>query len=94
MKLSSKQIKYISHILVNDLLKDHMIIVMDGTKDEVIAKVENVITDDLMVEDKLNEEVRQILEAHRDEMRLNNIEYYKMFSIIKRKLVKERGLIL
>ena len=47
-----------------------------------------------MVEDKLNEEVRQILEAHRDEMRLNNIEYYKMFSIIKRKLVKERGLIL
>ena len=80
--------------MVNRLLKSEMIIVIDGKEKNVIGKVDNAITKNLMIEDKLNDEVKQILETHRDEMRRNNIEYYKMFSIIKRKLIKERELIL
>ena len=94
MKLNPKQIKYISHVVINNLLKSGAIIIVEGQKTDVVGKVDTVITENLMIEDKLNEEVRQILETHRDEMRKNNIEYYKMFSIIKKKLIKERDLIL
>jgi hypothetical protein len=42
----------------------------------------------------LNEEVRDILEQHQEEINKGNIDYQKMFMMIKRKLAQERGLVL
>ena len=49
---------------------------------------------DLKVEDELDEEVRKILEGYAQQMRQQNISYHEMFQMVKRKLVKERNLIL
>jgi hypothetical protein len=47
-----------------------------------------------MVEDQLNEEVREILASHAEEMRRTNVEYREMFKMIKKKLARERKIIL
>jgi len=94
MKLKPSQIRYIAYIIVDQLKQNGFIIYDDKIKRDLVAKVEKVITEDLMVEDKLNEEVRQILEKYRDYMIREHIEYHKMFATVKRKLIKERGLIL
>ena len=52
------------------------------------------IFDDLKVEDELDAEVRKILEGYTQQMRQQNIEYHEMFQMIKRKLIKERNLVL
>jgi hypothetical protein len=53
-----------------------------------------VITDELMVEDKLNEEVREVLIQHASEMERSNVTYTEMFKMVKKKLAREKGIIL
>ena len=52
------------------------------------------VTDELQVEDRLNEEVREVLIQHASEMERSNITYTEMFKMVKRKLAKEKGIVL
>ena len=47
-----------------------------------------------LVEDKLNEEVREVLVQHSNEMQRSNITYTEMFKMVKKKLAKEKGVVL
>ena len=47
-----------------------------------------------MVEERLNEEVRDVLVQHSNEMQRSNITYTEMFKMVKRKLAKEKGIVL
>jgi hypothetical protein len=58
------------------------------------TQVAKVIEDDLRAEDKLNEEVRAILEQYEAVMQKEGASYMEMFRRIKRKLVTERKLVL
>jgi hypothetical protein len=60
----------------------------------VAEGIAQVITDDLQVEDRLNDEVREVLVQHATEMQRSNITYSEMFKMVKRKLAKEKGIIL
>lgn len=62
--------------------------------ESAVGRVNRIITDDLMVEDKLNEEVREILSKHESDMRMQGVQFHEMFKIVKQKLVRERKLIL
>jgi hypothetical protein len=53
-----------------------------------------VVTDELSVEDRLNSEVRQLLKAYERQIETGQVDYQKMFAMIKQKLVRERGIIL
>lgn len=62
--------------------------------DELKAMAEEIFIDELMVEDRLNEEVREILKQHERDIELKRLDYKKLFDMTKQKLVKERNLIL
>jgi hypothetical protein len=47
-----------------------------------------------MVEDRLNEEVREVLTQHTSEMQRMSITYTDMFKMLKKKMAKEKGIIL
>lgn len=53
----------------------------------------NVIMDEMMVEDKLNDEVRTILEEYSVYMANNAISYSEMFRRIKNQLVQQRKIV-
>ena len=53
-----------------------------------------VMLDELSVEDRVNEEVRKILEEHGDEMKHYGATYEEAFKAIKRQLVHERKIVL
>ena len=60
----------------------------------VMGGVASVITEELRKEDRLNEEVRDVLVEHSDEMSRSNITYNEMFKMVKRRLAKEKGIVL
>ncbi|MBI1941077.1 MAG: DUF507 family protein [Acidobacteria bacterium] len=60
----------------------------------VTEVITQVMLDELMVEDRLNDEVRKILETHNDEMKQMGASYEEMFKKVKKQLVRERKLIL
>ena len=56
--------------------------------------VQEVITEELRVEDKLNDEVRELMREHMARIRRADVEYHEMFKVIKARLAKERDIIL
>jgi uncharacterized protein len=62
--------------------------------EKFIAKAEAIITEELMVEDRLNEEVRDLLKKHASDIERGRMDYRKLFELTKQKLVKERNLVL
>jgi len=53
-----------------------------------------VMDAEINLEDRVNEEVRSLLNQYSDQMRQSGASYQEMFKLIKNKLVKERKLIL
>ena len=57
-------------------------------------KTEEIVTEELMVEDRLNDEVRDILKKHATDIERGRMDYRKLFDLTKQKLVRERNLVL
>lgn len=92
MRLTREQVQLMAFYITRTLLQEGKIEVED--KEKLIEGVTDVITAELNVEDRLNDEVREILNQHSDQIRSGNIEYQTMFKMVKDKLVRERKLIL
>lgn len=93
MRLTKTQIDKISELILKRL-KDKDLIVFKADPAVVLERVVAAITDDMKAEDELDREVEGMLKAHSDEIDSGRIDYRRMFSMIKGKLVRERGLII
>jgi hypothetical protein len=80
--------KIIDNILSKNLAEPNV------SLDKILAGAEEIITDELTVEDRLNDEVREILKSHAAEIERGRMDYRKIFDLTKQKLVKERNLVL
>ncbi len=60
----------------------------------VANRVRQRMLEELTVEDRLNDEVRQILIDHQDEMRRTSVSYQEMYKKVKQQLARDRKLIL
>jgi len=60
----------------------------------LIEETERLLLDELMVEDRLNEEVRQILKKFEPEIEKGRLDYRRLFDMTKQKIVKERNVII
>lgn len=92
MRLRSDEIEFLSRKIVKTLVTGEKLAVDD--EEAVMAEIGRVITEELEREDRLNDEVREVLVQHSDEMARSNITYTEMFKMVKRKMAKEKGLIL
>jgi len=79
-------------VTVRNLLKEEKIVADD--KNKLIEDIINLITEEFQKEDKLDQEVREILNDHIEKIRNENIEYQTLFRMIKTKLAKEKEIIL
>ena len=93
MRLSKERVRHMAEALVTRLVQEGHL-VLTGTPRALVETLEQAITDELSVEDRLNGEVRQLLKAYEREIETGQVDYQKMFTMIKQKLVRERGIIL
>jgi hypothetical protein len=92
MSLQKEYVHYVSRRVVDELIKREMI-----ETSEVVAlreKVLAVMEAELGLEDRINEEVREILKGYADEMRNTGVSYQDMFKVVKNKLVKDKKVVL
>ncbi len=57
------------------------------------AYISGIVEDDLSIEDRLNDEVRDLLSQYSDYMRRENVSYQEMFRRIKNTLISQRKVI-
>jgi hypothetical protein len=92
MLLSRDFVGYMAKEVVKRLVAGKMI----ETKnvEGVTQAVRQVMAAEVTVEDRLNEEVREILARYSDEMRNTGASYQEMYKKVKGQLARERKLIL
>ena len=93
MRLSKERVKHMAESLAARLVQDGHVTVT-GTSKGFAEALDQVMTEELSVEDRLNSEVRQLLKAYEHQIEAGQVDYQKMFTMIKQKLVRERGIIL
>ncbi len=92
MRLSAEHIEIIAYRVIHELAKNGLAAVDDLVDAE--ARMNAVITDDLLIEDRLNDEVREIMRAHDDQIRRADVQFHEMFKAIKVRLARERNIII
>lgn len=93
MKLTQQQIKGLSEEIVSEIEKRRTAELL-MPKEQAAAIAGQAITEDLQAEDRLNEEVKDILKQFSKEIEQGRADYKTMFDLVKKKLVRERGLVL
>ncbi len=93
MKLSREQVTHMAESLASHLLGEGQLELV-GARHALVEMLGQAITGELQVEDRLNDEVRQLMKRYEAEIERDHADYQKMFTMIKNRLVKERGLIL
>lgn len=90
MLLAREFVGYLSRQLVNRLSPAFF-----ETSNPTVAAgvIAEVIQEELSVEDRLNDEVRDLLDQYSDYMRRENVSYQEMFRKIKNQLLAQRKVI-
>src|SRR5215831_9173881 len=90
MLLAREFVAYISRQLVRRLTPG----VIETTAPDLVAgKIAEVIEEELAVEDRLNDEVRDLLSQYSEYMRREGVSYQEMFRRIKNTLISQRKVI-
>jgi hypothetical protein len=92
MGLRREYVRLLSTKLAEELVQREMIEVPEGL--DLAEQLFQVMDTEISLEDRLNEEVRTLLNQYSDQMRQSGASYQEMFKLIKNKLVKERKLVL
>jgi len=93
MRIPKSWVPILAKRITENLIAKEMV-VLSVPEDKLLSKVEEIITEELMVEDRLNDEVRLILNKHTSDIERGRMDYRKLFDLTKQKLVRERNLIL
>lgn len=90
MLLAREFVAYLSRQLVRRLIPG---IIETPTPDLVAEKIAEVISEELAVEDRLNDEVRDLLSQYSEYMRREGVSYQEMFRRTKNTLISQRKVI-
>jgi len=92
MLLSRDFVGYMANEVVKRLLGNKMI---EAGKPAALAeRIRLKMAEEIGLEDRLNEEVREILSQHAEEMRRTGASYQEMYKKVKGELARQRKLIL
>jgi hypothetical protein len=90
MLLAREFVSYISKQLVKSLTPGT---IETSNPDLVADKIAEVISEELAVEDRLNDEVRDLLSQYSEYMRREGVSYQEMFRRIKNTLISQRKVV-
>ncbi len=92
MLLARDYVGYMATEIVKRLVETNQI--ETDAAPAVALRIRQRMSEELAVEDRLNDEVRQILQDHQDEMRRTGVSYQEMYKKVKGQLARDRKLVL
>jgi hypothetical protein len=87
MLFSKEYVGYLAREVTKKLIAGEFIETKEPGK--VTERVNQALVEELSLEDRINDEVRVILEQYQDEMRKSGASYQEMFKKVKNELVKK-----
>jgi hypothetical protein len=87
MLFSKEYVGYLAREITNKLIAGEFIETPNTAA--VIDRINTALLDELMLEDRINDEVRIILDTYSDEMQRSGANYQEMFKKVKNELVRK-----
>lgn len=93
MRIPKSWVPILAKRIIDNLMAQKLI---DSTipAKNLVEEAERLIIEELMVEERLNDEVRQLLKKYESEIEKGRLDYRKLFDMTKQKLIKEKNIIL
>jgi hypothetical protein len=92
VRLTREQVGHLAQHVVRGLIQEDLVVAEQP--DQLTDLVVQVVTADLEAEDRLNEEVREILKNYADEISRGMVNYQELFRKVKAKLARERRIVI
>ena len=93
MRIPKTWVPLLAKKIVDNILSKNLVRPL-APSEKVLSETEELLLDELSVEDRVNDEVREILKGHASEIEKGRMDYRRLFDLTKQKLVKERNLVL
>jgi len=93
MRISDGRLERIAAQIV-DTLADYDDVRLQADDAKLQRGVEDIMIDELNVEDRIEAEVRDILEQYRNDIAAGRLDYHVLYRKVKSRLVNERKAIL
>ena len=92
MRLKEFQVRFACQKLLHGL-RSRELIVLKKPESEILSKMEGIFIKELRIEDDINREAEQLLLQYEKKVG-EEIDRQKMFQLIKKQLIKDRGVII
>jgi hypothetical protein len=92
MKLSPERIAGLAHLIVEKLISLGLLEPVE--RKALAVSLEQVITEELQIEDRINAEAKALLSKYEAEIARGQLNEHQLFLMIKKQLVKDKGVIL
>ncbi len=93
MKLSEARIDKLSLEII-DALAEQEDVRLQADDAKLRAAIRAIMIDELTVEERLDAEVREMLEQYRTDIAMGRLKYDELFRRVKQRLIAERRIIL
>lgn len=93
MRIPKNWVPLLARNITDNLLSKNLVAAR-VPRERLISETEEILMNELTIEDRLNEEVRELLKSHAAEIEKGRLDYRKLFELTKQKLVRERNLVL
>jgi hypothetical protein len=93
MRIPKGWVPVIASEIVEELINKDMVKIQ-LTEDQLKAVTEELIMEELLVEDRLNDEIRDMLKQFDSEIEKGRLDYRKLFDMTKKKLIRERNIVI
>lgn len=93
MKLSAEKIENLSDKMLDELMEIEGVL-FQGNDNQLRLAIQEIITDELMVEERLDAEIHTMLKAYKYEITMQRMNYDDLFRKMKHRLIAERKIVL
>lgn len=92
MKLKQDQIGKLAHLIYEALSQDGQIKIL-SSQDSVLNKIEGILLADAQKEEEIEREARKMMDQFKAKIEAGDIDYHKMYSMVKKQLMKDKKFI-
>jgi hypothetical protein len=93
MKLSPEKIEQLATDIVDGLAEVDGVLFL-GNDSQMRLAVADIVTNELMVEERLDAEIHKMLQAYKYEITMGRLNYDELFRKTRQRLIMERKIVL
>jgi hypothetical protein len=93
MKLSPDKVEQLSAALLDQLAEVDGVL-FKGDDSQLRLAMQQIMTDELMVEERLDTEIHKMLQAYKYEITMGRMSYDELFKKTKQRLIRDRRLVM